>query len=325
MRRDTAQDKNGNLDVSEIQVAFKRALAISQDVQARSRDAMSIVTTWQQRSVQAKDLADQTQEYEDEKKRLASIQNGQGQALADQLGSFFSVSKGNGVIGDTLTWDVDGDGMISKEEFAQACKAAGFRGIKSSAINELYESVSGEQNGEIDLEDLKDALKQLQNAGARAATGLADEKELLLELEEMVSTRQAKFEKVFAEDTQEKKNLLDKMDLTDDKLQQRVQAQAEAEKQAVAKEKSRKAPQNKTHIVADSVFRKVCGPRAQEMSLEMLSDYLVERGDVHITSIVRMFEEFDTDNSGTISKEEWRVAFMNERGKSWQGLGMRDR
>ena len=98
MRRDTAQDKNGNLDVSEIQVAFKRALAISQDVQARSRDAMSIVTTWQQRSVQAKDLADQTQEYEDEKKRLASIQNGQGQALADQLGSFFSVSKGNGVI-----------------------------------------------------------------------------------------------------------------------------------------------------------------------------------------------------------------------------------
>jgi len=96
------KDKSGNLELSELKVAFKRALALSQDVQARTMDAMTWVTTWQQRSSQANDLADQTQEYEDEKKRLAFQQNTQGQVLVDKLGSFFSVTKGNGLLVSVL-------------------------------------------------------------------------------------------------------------------------------------------------------------------------------------------------------------------------------
>jgi len=62
--------------------------------------------------------------------------------------------------------------------------------------------------------------------------------------------------------------------------------------------------------IADSVFKKVAGKKAGVMTLEELSDYLLDRGDMPIPDIMRLFSELDANQDGTITKQEWRDGFM---------------
>jgi len=62
--------------------------------------------------------------------------------------------------------------------------------------------------------------------------------------------------------------------------------------------------------IADSVFKKVAGKKAGVMTLEELSDYLLDRGDIPIPKIMAIFSELDGNQDGTISRQEWRDGFM---------------
>ena len=80
------QDKSEKLEISELKVAFKRALAIAQDVESRTSDANVQVNMWLEHKKQAIDLAEQTGEFEEEKQRLADMQAAKGQSLMEKLG-----------------------------------------------------------------------------------------------------------------------------------------------------------------------------------------------------------------------------------------------
>jgi len=62
--------------------------------------------------------------------------------------------------------------------------------------------------------------------------------------------------------------------------------------------------------IADSVFKKVAGKKAGVMTLEELSDYLLDRGDMPIPKIMKIFELLDKNQDGTISRQEWRDGFL---------------
>jgi hypothetical protein len=63
------------------------------------------------------------------------------------------------------------------------------------------------------------------------------------------------------------------------------------------------------HVVADSVFSIVAGPRADSISIAALSKWLIQRGDTPLDKIQALFNAMDTDGNGSIDRQEWRVGF----------------
>ena len=63
------------------------------------------------------------------------------------------------------------------------------------------------------------------------------------------------------------------------------------------------------HVVADSVFSIVAGPRADSISIAALSKWLIQRGDIPLDKIQALFSAMDTDGNGSIDRQEWRVGF----------------
>ena len=86
MRLDIVQDKSEKLEIAELKVAFKRALAQAQDVESRTSDAQVQVNMWLEHKKQAADLAEHTAEFEEEKQRLTDMQAAKGQSLMEKLG-----------------------------------------------------------------------------------------------------------------------------------------------------------------------------------------------------------------------------------------------
>ena len=200
-----------------------------------------------------------------------------------------------------VKWDKDGDGNISLPEFRKWVKAAGYK-VDPDAVDALYASLDEDKSGEIDLEELKTTLKKLQLTVATVETDLVDEEELVLELEKMVSKRQVKFEKTYKEDVKEKVELLEKLELTEEEFAalhaQEAAAAAAAATAAAAKgakgdygEDGHKM--KAATAIADSVFKKVAGKKAGVMTLEELSDYLLDRGDIPIPKIMAIFSELE--------------------------------
>ena len=62
-------------------------------------------------------------------------------------------------------------------------------------------------------------------------------------------------------------------------------------------------------MVADSVFSIVAGPRADSISIDALSMWLIQRGDTPLDKIQALFNAMDTDGNGSIDRQEWRVGF----------------
>jgi len=69
------------------------------------------------------------------------------------------------------------------------------------------------------------------------------------------------------------------------------------------------APVRSEHLVADSVFTKVAGPKAEKISLAMLSNYLLDRGDVPLDKMQALFNQLDANGDGTVDRHEWCVGF----------------
>ena len=86
VRLDMVQDKSEKLELSELKVAVKRALAMAQDVESRISDAQVQVNMWHEHKKQALELAEQTAEYEEEKQRCADMQAAKGESLMEKLG-----------------------------------------------------------------------------------------------------------------------------------------------------------------------------------------------------------------------------------------------
>ena len=63
------------------------------------------------------------------------------------------------------------------------------------------------------------------------------------------------------------------------------------------------------HVVADSVFSIVAGPRADSISIAALSNWLIQRGDTPLDKIQALFNTMGTNSDGIIDREEWRAAF----------------
>jgi len=307
-------DKSEKLELAELKVAVKRALAMAQDVDSRTSDAQVQVNMWLEHKKQALELAEQTAEYEEEKQRCAEMKAAKGESLMEKLG------KKSSTIGEMVQWDKDGDGNISLPEFRKWVKAAGFK-IDNEAVDNLYASLDEDKSGEIDFAELKGTLKKLQLAAATVATDLVDEEELVLELEKMVSKRQKRFEKTYAEDKNDKVDLLEKLEMTEEEFAalHEQEAAEEAAKAAAEDAKVKKhghGYNNDGHrmraatAIADSVFKKVAGKKAGVMTLEELSDYLLDRGDMPIPKIMKIFELLDKNQDGTISRQEWRDGFL---------------
>lgn len=65
--------------------------------------------------------------------------------------------------------DKNGDGVVSKSEFHSfVTEQLGVKEVKPGDLNDLFETLDADSSGKLDLNELKAALKQLQDSAAAA-------------------------------------------------------------------------------------------------------------------------------------------------------------
>ena len=86
------------------------------------------------------------------------------QTTSSKLGALLKTR--NLKLGDVVrAWDTDGNGSVDPAEFRQHVKGMGFK-APDDDIDEVFQELDGDGSGELDLEELKVALKKLQDDAA---------------------------------------------------------------------------------------------------------------------------------------------------------------
>ena len=99
-----------------------------------------------------------------------------GAALDVRVGEL--LRKRNMRIGDVIhDWDDDGDGQIDRSEFLRHLHSLGLTDVTRAESDKLFSSLDEDGSGELDMHELRHALKNLLEAATRAeAEGKAQNK-----------------------------------------------------------------------------------------------------------------------------------------------------
>ena len=74
------------------------------------------------------------------------------------------------------SWDRNGDGVINKNEFRVAVRGYGFKEINVLEIDGLFDKIDNDKSGELDLSEIKAALKKLQEQALNVGVSVDQEK-----------------------------------------------------------------------------------------------------------------------------------------------------
>lgn len=70
-------------------------------------------------------------------------------------------------------WDLDGNGLLDRDEWRKACKELKLDGATDEGVDALYSELDSDGSGEIDLNELVEALRLLREKVAKAMNDLA--------------------------------------------------------------------------------------------------------------------------------------------------------
>lgn len=73
------------------------------------------------------------------------------------------------------SWDRNGDGVINKNEFRIAVRGYGFKEINVLEIDGLFDKIDNDKSGELDLSEIKAALKKLQERAQNVGASIDQE------------------------------------------------------------------------------------------------------------------------------------------------------
>lgn len=198
--KSTDADNSGFLELGELKVLLKHSIIAAIEMEEQAKDVHKRVAELRFIAEQASQVAEHTAEMESEESTYETMSKAKGETLEEKLGLAFA--KLNTNISDIARdWDDSGDNLIDKKEFRQHIrKLKGFDQLDDAAIDELYDKADGDHSGEIDLKEVKEMLKGLQQAATRHVGNLSDEAELVLSLQKMVKALQKKLDQLIAED-----------------------------------------------------------------------------------------------------------------------------
>ena len=164
-------DGDGKLDLPNVKAALKKlqdecrgAKARVARMQEHLGELSKVVNTYREAVADATAL-------EAGRERLNSMKTDIPPAA--QLGTL--LAKRNIKIGDVARkWDSDGSGTIDSKEWRRHVKGLGFAGTDGDC-DAIFDFLDDDDSGELDLEELKVALKRLQEASIEADAALVEQ------------------------------------------------------------------------------------------------------------------------------------------------------
>ena len=192
------KDSSGSLELAELKVAFKRAMVAAMEKEGKVGDVTKRAAQLTQVADEAREVVELTLEYETELAALSEMQASQGTNLEEKLGTLFA--KKNTHVGDLKQWDENGDGEIDKAEFRSHVHSVGMKGIADEELDKLYDTLDSDGSGKLDMAEVKASLMKLQQSAAKAVGDLADEADLVADMERIVLKRQQLLDKTIAND-----------------------------------------------------------------------------------------------------------------------------
>jgi len=155
-------DKNGELDLNEMKVAFKQLQKAAKDSAERIKAINEAAEALRAQSAQYLGVVDITREYEAATKALAVAE---GKSISAQLGQ---IIKSKGVkVGDLIQQWGGADGEIDRHEFRREMKALGI-GADVHEVDTLFDQIDLDDGGTIDKEELREAFKVLIDEAANS-------------------------------------------------------------------------------------------------------------------------------------------------------------
>ena len=191
-------DESGFLDVSEIKVAFKRAVLAAREVAGNAKEVRDKAERLRQLAVEAAAVAATTAELEEEEASFKLMKESQGSSIEEKVSSL--LAKRNAKVGDLVANDVNSDGVVDEQEFISLLRGYGLkqgrRGSTSDVmLHEFYEKLDSDHSGGLDIGEMKQALQKMQVTASKRAHDLTDEAEVVAQLVKLVARAQKAFDK----------------------------------------------------------------------------------------------------------------------------------
>jgi Ca2+-binding EF-hand superfamily protein len=174
------QDQGGSLDLEELRAALKRLRKEAATASSREAEAEAMAEHWRMRAKEVTQAMVATDALEAAHQRLLQIRvmlGKEGPATPSELVTgavdarlYTAMVQRNLKIGDLVSkWDVNNDGLLSRQEFVSNVLKLVPNAVQTE-VDDLFDQLDEDGGGELDLAELKHALKSLQDAAARAAT-----------------------------------------------------------------------------------------------------------------------------------------------------------
>jgi len=185
-------DHGGSLDVAELRQCLKGLKDAASGASRERAETTGLVERLQERLSQAEDVMAKTLASEEAEVKLEELRANKG--VGPRLGQLLVTR--NVKITDVVTsWDTDGTGEMDKNVFRKHVLGMGLV-AEDAEIYDLFDSLDGDSGGTLDMGEVKNALKTLQDAAGNADGEVARLKKSTGELWKVAKTAQVELKKV---------------------------------------------------------------------------------------------------------------------------------
>uniref|UniRef100_A0A7S2IJD3 EF-hand domain-containing protein n=1 Tax=Haptolina brevifila TaxID=156173 RepID=A0A7S2IJD3_9EUKA len=151
-------DGGGALNTSELKSAFKSLKDTASNSEEKTASQKATAEKFRQRAEQYRELAAVAHQSEQAATKLLETRKG---TVGSKVGA--AINAKNTKLSDIMKqWDASGDGELSKSEFRNNVLSLGVKDITDTDIDGLFDSLDSDGGGALDMDEVKKAIKRLQ-------------------------------------------------------------------------------------------------------------------------------------------------------------------